>query len=68
MRSDNLKQTGYLEQDVFIQLCNLLNCECLISDNSPNPYTRILVKSNDIKHISFVPKDLDNEIYNIAEH
>ena len=68
LRSENLKKADYLEQNIFIQLCNLLDCECLISDDSYNPYTMILIKNNCLKNVYFVPEDLDNEIYNIAEY
>ena len=68
LRSQNLRKAGYVEQNIFIQLCKLLNCECLISDDSYNPFTMILIKSNGIKSVSFIPEDMDNEIYNIAEY
>ena len=68
LRSENLQQARYLEQNIFIQFGKLFDCECLISDNSPNPYTMILINSNGVKNVSLVPEDLDNEIYNIAGH
>lgn len=68
LRSENLRKAGYVEQNIFIQLCNLLDCECLISDDSYNPFTMILIKSNAMKNVYFVPEYLDNEIYNIAEN
>ena len=68
LRSNNLRQVGYREQNIFSQLCNWFNCGCLISDNSPNPDTMILIKNNAIKNVSLIPEDSDNEIYNIVGH
>lgn len=65
LRSKKLEKLNYLEEEVFSQLCTMTNSECLISDNSKNPYKMILLKAQSRRKVSLVPKDLEKEIYTI---
>lgn len=50
------------EQQVIKQLCVLLNCSCLISDNSNNPYSWLLAQATgSTQHVSLDPVMLDDE-------
>lgn len=65
LRSKKLEKMNYVEEEVFSQLCNITNSECLISDDSSNPYTMILLEKQSKRKVSLVPEDLENEIYTI---
>jgi hypothetical protein len=51
------------------QFCGILHCQCLISDSSVNPYTRLLVReSGKIQPVALDPERLnENEEYIIIE-
>lgn len=65
LRSEKLEKLNYIEEEVFSQFCTMTNSECLISDNSNNPYKMILLKAQSKKKVSLVPKDLEKGIYTI---
>ena len=67
LRSQHLKEKQLIEENVFFEFCNLIDCRCLISDDSHNPYTMILLPPNDKKNVVLNPDDLDNDIYTIQK-
>lgn len=67
LRSQNLKQKNLAEEKVFKDICNFISCKCLISDDSHNPFTMILLDSSNKENISLIPEDLDNNIYTIQQ-
>ena len=67
LRSQNLKQKNLAEEKVFKDICNFIGCKCLISDDSHNPFTMILLDSSNKENISLIPEDLDNNIYTIQK-
>ena len=45
---------------IIKQFCCILHCKCLISDDSINPFTMLLVQeSKDIQPVSLAPERLD---------
>lgn len=59
-------QLAQLEPELIIkQFCCILHCKCLISDDSVNPFTMLLVQeSKDIQLVSLDPQRLEvNEEY-----
>ena len=67
LRSQNLKQKNLAEEKVIKDICNFISCKCLISDDSHNPFTMILLDSSNKENISLIPEDLDNNIYTIQQ-
>lgn len=46
------------------KLCNILNTRCLISDDSPDPFTWIMISPNGLEeNIELDPDELDNDRY-----
>lgn len=43
LRSQNLKKKKLPESKIFEDICDSINCRCLISDDSYNPFTMILL-------------------------
>lgn len=54
---------------IIKQFCCILHCKCLISDDSVNPFTMLLVQeSEDIQPVSLDPERLEgNEEYIMIE-
>lgn len=65
-RKLNFKDIKYSEEQFFRKLSQLLKCKCLISDDTNNPFTWILLDNNDKQSVYLIPKYLDREIYIIA--
>ena len=52
------------ERNVFEKFCDLWKCQCLITDDSYNPYSMLLIKgSNQYHTVSMSPDNLDQDIY-----
>ncbi len=67
LKATNLERYGYGDRYIFARFCNLFKCKCLISDDCYNPYSWILLESNDRQYsVSLIPEKLDREIYAIA--
>lgn len=55
-------------KQVIGKLCNLLDCKCLISDNSDNPYSMLQIEGETSQRNIFLkPELLDEEEYVIDE-
>ena len=67
LRSKELKEKQLIEEDVFFSFCSLIDCRCLISDESHNPYTMILLSPNNKENVVLNPNDLDDDIYTIQK-
>lgn len=72
MRSIYLDDSQLAQLDpklIIKQFCCILHCKCLISDDSVNPFTMLLVQeSKDIQPVALDPQRLDgNEEYIIIE-
>ncbi len=65
LRSENLKNISYEEEEFFVELSRYLNCDCFISDNSLNSYSMILIKNGICQNVNLVPEDYENELYMI---
>lgn len=68
LRNSNLEQSDSTLK--IGQFCELLNCQCLVPDESVNPYQwRLVQSSEDWKIVYLDPKILDeNEEYIIQKH
>lgn len=65
-RKLNLKDIKYSEEQFFIKLSQILKGKCLISDDTNNPFTWILLDNNHKQSVYLIPECLDREIYVIA--
>jgi hypothetical protein len=62
LRDDSLN--SLLTSDTISKLCQRLKCECLISDDSDNPYSMILIRGeNDYQTAYLLPEYLEQEQY-----
>ena len=61
-----LKDIKYSEEQFFRKLSQILKCKCLISDDTNNPFTWILLEDNHKQSVYLIPEYLDREIYVIA--
>ncbi len=67
LRSKNIQEKNIPEEKVFVDICKSINAKCLLSDDSYDPYTMILLEQGQRKNISLNPEDLDNDIYTVQK-
>lgn len=66
-RSPEFNNLDFNEQQFFGRFCHILQCQCLISDNSFNPYSMVLVEDIDQYRTIYLNEEyLDREKYIIA--